>query len=459
MEEAIKNTCNNVININKKAADTNNDDDLELPEWYEIDENGNTKFIEGLLTRHLVDTEKAFYCGGKFYFYENGVYSEKSNEETCKIIKSHCDDLYLKKSHITNVFEEWKFDIAIKTEDLNNDPYILNLKNGLLNLKTMELSEHNSNYKSTIQLNVNYRPELNIENATLFNGYLDKCIPDEETKLQAQEMLGYTYLGICPEKFFILTGETNTGKSTFLDIIEFIIGEKNKSNIPLQKLDENFKTVHLFNKLINICADLPQTALKDIGNLKMLTGGDFIYAEHKGVDGFSFKNKAKLIFSCNQLPLNEAEQSEAFYNRLILLIFPYRIKNENINPNYKIDLLSEVDYIFLWGLEGLQRLIKNKFQFTESEASIKLKSRYKKESDPIQLFLDNNCEFEKLNSEGIEGNELYGYYNEWSKDLGYKAKDNSVFGQAIIRRYGNIKKQKRVNGKRKNIYEGLKYVS
>jgi len=59
----------------------------------------------------------------------------------------------------------------------------------------------------------------------LFNQYLDKCITDEATRFQAQEMLGYTYLAISPEKFFILTGETNTGKSTFPDIIEFIIGE------------------------------------------------------------------------------------------------------------------------------------------------------------------------------------------------------------------------------------------
>lgn len=441
------------ININK-----NEKEDEDKP-WYFTDENGNTKFIEGLLARHLIDTEKTFYCGGKFYRYEHGVYDEKLNEEILNIIKKHCNDTYLKKNHLTNVSDEWKVDITIRPDELNNEPYILNLKNGLLNLKTMELKKHNYYYKSTIQLNVNYKPELNFKDAKLFNQYLDKCIPEEETRLQAQEMLGYTYFGVCPEKFFILTGETNTGKSTFLDIIEFIIGEKNKSNIPLQKLDENFKTVHLFNKLINICADLPQSALKDVGNLKMLTGGDWIYAEHKGVDGFNFKNKAKLIFSCNQLPLNEAEQSEAFYNRLILLLFPHRISNENINPNFKNELMAEIDYIFLWGLEGLKRLLRNNFQFTESKDSIDLKAKYKKDSDPIQLFLDNYCEFDTMSSEGIEGNELYGYYNTWSKELGYKVKDNSVFGQAIIRKYGNLKKQKRIDGKRKNIYEGLKYVS
>lgn len=375
-----------------------------------------------------------------------------------QIIKNHCFDELLKKNHLTNVLEEWKVDITIRPEKLNNEPYILNLKNGLLNLKTMQMSKHNIAFKSTIQLNVDYKPNLELKDAVLFNQYLDKCITDEATRLQAQEMLGYTYLAISPEKFFILTGETNTGKSTFLDIMEFIIGEKNKSNIPLQKLDENFKSVHLFNKLINICADLPHTALKDVGNLKMLTGGDWIYAEHKGVDGFNFKNKAKLIFSCNQLPLNEAEQSEAFYNRLILLLFPHRIANNNINPSFKTELLNDVDYIFLWGLEGLKRLLNNNFQFTESENSIALKSKYKKESDPIQLFLEYNCEHNKLNTDGIEGKDLHEFYSAWCKDLGYKVKDASVLGQAIIRTYGEIKVQKRIDGKRKNIYEGLKYI-
>ncbi len=438
-------------------ADTNEKEDKTKP-WYEFDDNGNAKFIEGILARHLIKTEKIFYCGGKFYKYEAGVYNEKLNEEILQIIKRHCYDELLKKNHLTNVLEEWKVDITIRPEDLNNEPYILNLKNGLINLRTMKLSKHNSSYKSTIQLHVEYKPELKLYDAKLFNEYLDRCIPDEATRLQAQEMLGYTYLAICPEKFFILTGETNTGKSTFLDIIEFIIGEKNKSNVPLQKLDENFKSVHLFNKLINICADLPQTALKDAGNLKMLTGGDWIYAEHKGVDGFNFKNKAKLIFSCNQLPLNEAEQSEAFYNRLILLLFPYRIANNNINPNFKSELMSEVNYIFLWGLEGLKRLINNNFQFTESENSIALKAKYKKESDPIQLFFENNCEYNKVDSDGVEGKELYGHYSNWCKELGYRVKDASVLGQAVIRVYGEIKTQKRIDGKRKNIYKGLKII-
>ena len=440
---------------NTVSQNTNED---ELFPWYEFDENGKIKFIEGVLSRHLIDTEKLFYCGGKFYRYENGVYNEKLNEEILQIIKTHCIDEHLKKNHLTNVLEEWKVEITIRPETLNNEPYILNLKNGLLNLKTMKMSQHSNTYKSTIQLNVNYKPDLELKNAVLFNQYLDKFITDNATRLQAQEMLGYTYLAICPEKFFILTGETNTGKSTFLDIMEFIIGEKNKSNIPLQKLDENFKSVHLFNKLINICADLPHTALKDVGNLKMLTGGDWIYAEHKGVDGFNFKNKAKLIFSCNQLPLNEAEQSEAFYNRLILLLFPHRIANNNINPNFKTELLNEIDYIFLWGLEGLKRLLNNNFQFTESENSIDLKSKYKKESDPIQLFLEYNCEYNKLNSDGIEGKDLYEYYSNWCKALGYRVKDASVLGQAIIRAFGEIKVQKRIMGKRKNIYEGLKYI-
>ena len=121
-------------------------------------------------------------------------------------------------------------------------------------------------------------------------------------------------------------------------------------------------------------------------------------------------------------------------------------------------MLSDVDYIFLWGLEGLKRLLNNNFQFTESENSIALKLKYKKESDPIQLFLEYNCEYNKLNSDGIEGKELYVFYSTWCKELGYKAKDASVLGQAIIRTYGEIKVQKRIVGKRQNIYEGLKYI-
>lgn len=179
----------------------------------------------------------------------------------------------------------------------------------------------------------------------------------------------------------------------------------------------------------------------------------------KGLMVSIIRTRAKLIFSCNQLPPNEAEQTNAFYNRLIILSFPHRIANENIDTVFKKKLLDEIDYIFLWGLEGLRRLMGNNFQFTESEDSIKLKDMYKNDSDPIRLYLEDNCEYEISSSEGIESRVLYKMYSSWCKELGYSAKNDSVFGSSIINIYGKIKKQRRDGSKRINVYMGLKNIA
>lgn len=72
---------NNVIDISRDASTSKNKNEDESKPWYEYNDKGNAKFIEGILARHLIDTEKIFYCSGRFYRYEDGVYNEKLNEE------------------------------------------------------------------------------------------------------------------------------------------------------------------------------------------------------------------------------------------------------------------------------------------------------------------------------------------------------------------------------------------
>ena len=132
-------------------------------------------------------------------------------------------------------------------------------------------------------------------------------------------MMGYSLTPFNnAKKAFVFNGKGDTGKSTFLNIIEDMITERHISNIPIQGLGDRFNTAELFGKLVNIYADLPSTPIRDGSMLKVLTGGDKVSAERKGQDPFTFLNKAKFIFSCNGLPPNYGDRSDAFYNRLII---------------------------------------------------------------------------------------------------------------------------------------------
>ena len=101
----------------------------------------------------------------------------------------------------------------------------------------------------------------------------------------------------------MLLGGGGQGKSVFLKVLGEILGRANISAASLQTIiDNRFGTAELYGRLANIAGDIPDMALSNAENFKRATGDDLVWAERKNKDPFNFWNRAKLIFSANQLP-------------------------------------------------------------------------------------------------------------------------------------------------------------
>lgn len=100
-----------------------------------------------------------------------------------------------------------------------------------------------------------------------------------------------------------------------------LTGIENASAIPLQKISDRFTTAKLLYKTVNVCGDLENAPLKDTSVIKQLTGEDLVQGEYKGGEIFFFKNRAKFIFSCNELPQVLDDRSNGFYRRLLIIRF------------------------------------------------------------------------------------------------------------------------------------------
>ena len=68
-----------------------------------------------------------------------------------------------------------------------------------------------------------------------------------------------------------------------------------------------------------------------------------------------------LLFSCNNIPKNYGDRSEGFYRRLIIIRFDHAVPENKKDPDLLDKLRLEADGIFLFALEGLKRLIKNRY--------------------------------------------------------------------------------------------------
>ena len=175
---------------------------------------------------------------------------------------------------INDITNQWSINkkIRVSPDEVNKDPFILNLKNGLYDVRTKELKKHTPEIITTIQLNANYNPSAK---GPVFDKFINEVVPDPNNRLLVQEMLGYSITNFNnAKKVFILEGRGDTGKSTFLNIIEDMLCKENISNVMLQKIGDRFNIAQLYGKVANIFADLPNTPLTENSTFKALTGAD-----------------------------------------------------------------------------------------------------------------------------------------------------------------------------------------
>lgn len=142
-------------------------------------------------------------------------------------------------------------------------------------------------------------------------------------------------------------------------------------------LNERFAPANLYQKLANIDADVSGDILiKNTGKLKKLTGNDEYPGEFKYKTPFKFRNFAKLIFSCNEIPETD-DTTDAFFRRLIIINFTQQFLAEKDDPHIIDKLCTEEEFTGLLHelLGRLPRIIAHGIRPTTNET---MKETYEK---------------------------------------------------------------------------------
>ncbi|MDK0584591.1 phage/plasmid primase, P4 family [Clostridium perfringens] len=394
--------------------------------WYEEQEKG-LKFLPFVLAKHLSETRDVYYGGESFLIYENGVYNISGEKEAGRIIMDYMLPNYCIMASIRDCRDQWDILVSKDFDDFNRNPYLVNVRNGLLDIRDMSFKEHTPSYLSTVQLNVEYNPQVDCPQFKKFlNEVLDcKLIP------LVQEIVGYLLTtNTASQKAFVFWGPARTGKSTLLWVVEYLLlGKKNVSNIPWQEIGDKFKTAELLGKLANVFSDLPSKSIDDTGIFKVVTGEDYLMAEKKNKNPFKFKPFARLVFSCNELPRNYVDRTEGFYRRLIIVPFSRQIDKNKIDKALKYKFQREKEGILNWALEGLRRLYENNFEFSENELTDEVKKEYKRENNNVISFVEECCEIDSLFS--CSRIEIYEAYKEFCVEAGLKTLSQIKFNKEL----------------------------
>ena len=387
--------------------------------------------VENSIAEYIIENYNIMILVGKPYIYRNGVF--KSDEQGI-YIQHLIKQLILPKlrsdSRIMRVYKLILKDYRLQIEitQVNNYPkYWINFLNGMLDIKTGILHEHSPIYRSVNQIPHNYKPGLDIEKS-VFNKFLLSRIPDEDNRRMLYEYMGYCLLpDIIFQKFLILVGIGNAGKSVILNQQARILGADNLSAIPLQSLSERFTTASLLNRQCNICGDLSSVAIKDTAVIKQLSGEDLCKAEYKGGAVFFFKNRAKFLFSCNELPSILDDRSNGFYRRLLIIRFEH--EGDFIPDLYeRLADENEVEIVISHIVEGAKLALKRGKLF-ESGANLGEVSRLQEDSDSVASFI-NNVVIQDETSR-VKRPDLYAAYIDYCKQEERISLGKTAFFKAI----------------------------
>jgi P4 family phage/plasmid primase-like protien len=333
---------------------------------------------------------------GEMYDYDKrkGFYRVGAKPRIEKGLEYTFRKLEIEKRLTSNVvreaLEHVKRRSYIGQDQLNKDLFLLNVKNGMLDLRTFALLPHDPKYLSTVQLQVNYDPEAKCPASMKF---FEEVLYKEDIPA-IQELLGYLLWKDYPAAIaWMLVGTGGNGKSTFIALVGAMLGIENLSSRGLIELERNrFATAELYGKLANLYADLEDVALRTTGKFKMLTGRDPVTAEFKYKKGFPFVNYAKLIFSCNKIP-EAIDDTDAFFRRWVIVTFPNQFLGDREDRELlsKLTTSEEQSGLLNFALEGLKRLRLNNWHFTNPKTTTQIRQEYIRKSSPIQAFLTDCC--------------------------------------------------------------------
>lgn len=336
----------------------------------------------------------------------------------------------------------------------NDRPGILPLQNGIFNLQNMQVDSHNLDNLNTYCLDISFKPDPeNVPQCPVFIQFMTDFIKCPESRREVLKFMAYCLTRETRhEKALFLIGPGGDGKSTFIHIMEAILGEINVSNVSLGALEDQFQRVLLKDKLLNVSTEI-EGGLLQSGMFKAVVSGDRISASYKHRDGFSFKPVAKHIFAANKFPPIQ-DTSRGLLRRMIIVETARSFSTPDLGLIEK--LLAELDGIFIQLIYALKLLQEEGFKDEQIDYLVACKARFAESNNPVIGFI--NTHIEECSTAEIETLKVYEKYVKFCSKRGYKPKTENNFGKELKGHLPNIERKREGGGRRLYFYHHILLV-
>lgn len=309
------------------------------------------------------------------YYFNDKCWKRLDNDDFMRIVKSVLSpDSWstLTASDYTEIrkqvsaFAEIMITSEQKKQMLKDAQNYICFENGVWDLRTDTMLPHSPHHLFFNTINANFFPCT--EGGEFFEHYIAHCSrSDPDVRRGLLGFIGYAISTFIEAKsIFTFVSDKDSGKSTFGEFIEALLGEENVVSITVAELGERFNVAPLLHKRLAFDMDVSEVVWgkKMVGLLKKLTGRDEIMAEEKYMSPFKFKNAAALLLASNHIPqIDSRIDDPALEKRIKIIPFGTSIPDDEQDPDILEKLLNCRNYIITAALKELKALIANNLQF------------------------------------------------------------------------------------------------
>ena len=298
----------------------------------------------------------------------------------------------------------------------------VNFANGTLNLATGEFSPHDRERGFRHVLGYDYDPAAQ---SPAFDKFMrEVTCGDSELELLLLEYAGYAISGdpCWAQKALVLEGAGANGKSTFMAVLRALVGQGNYSSLTISELRQEANRQMLDGKFFNIAEETPTRGLMDTSVFKTLVSGGETQVRQLYKNPYVMRNRAKLIFACNELPSSGGDTTEGFFRRF--LIAPFRAEfseaRGNIDPFIEDKLLKELPGIFNRVLRAYRTLCE-RGAFAKVGAVQTAVAKYREELDQGSSWIRAHVSHEPVPTGGFGANARFAVvaeiYQGYAQDM------------------------------------------
>lgn len=282
-------------------------------------------------------------------------------------------------------------EIAVSPDELDADPFLLNCRNGVLDLRTGEHVPHDPALLLTKVTGASYDPEaIGAE----FAKFLETVQPDAEMRSYLARLLGHALEGrVVAHVLPILHGAGANGKGTLINAVLGALGNYADAADPELLTARTFDahptgTADLFGLRLAVLHESDQGRRLAEGTVKRLTGGDRVKARRMREDFWHFEPSHTFCMLTNHKPIVTGTD-EGIWRRLRLVPFDVVIPSEQRDEELGDRLALERDAVLAWLVAGYRewRLMG----LSEPAAARQATDGYRSESDALGRFIEECC--------------------------------------------------------------------